>query len=143
MSTKIDLVNHFLTLWWAGDIQGASSLLTEEFLWENMPWPEPEKASHGRRKFEEISLGWRKICEGGHHVNTHEYEAENTVILERVETMTVSGYEMTLYVAGFFTLDGNRISGWRDYYDNESYMRQMKEAGVEYRAAELTDKLIG
>lgn len=142
MSTNIDLVNHFLTKWWAGDIQGASSLLTEEFLWENMPWPEPEKASHGRKKFEEVSRGWRNICERGHHVNTHEYAAENTVILERVETYTVKGYEMTLHVAGFFTIEGGKISGWRDYYDNDTYMRQMKEAGVDDLAADLTDKVI-
>lgn len=143
MNNNIELVNHLLTIWWAGDIEGASSMLTEDFLWENMPWPEPENAAHGRQKFAEVSRGWREICEGGHHVNTHEYAAGDTVIVERVETFTVRGLEMTLHVAGFFSLRGNKISGWRDYYDNEAYMRQMKEAGVDNLAAELTAEVTG
>jgi limonene-1,2-epoxide hydrolase len=37
---------------------------------------------------------------------------------------------MALHVAGFFTIRDGRISGWKDYYDQATYNRQMAEAGL-------------
>lgn len=140
MGANRELVDRFLTIWWAGDVEGASACLTDDFVWENMPWPEPEKASRGRDLFERVSRGWRAICERGHFVDRCAYEVGDTVILERVETFTVNGHESTLHVAGFFTIRDGKIAGWRDYYDNATYMRQMEAAGAGDLASDLSEE---
>ena len=55
----------------------------------------------------------------------HTTSAGNVVMNERVDTFVIGPKTISLPVAGIFEITAGKISAWRDYFDLESFSKQM------------------
>jgi limonene-1,2-epoxide hydrolase len=55
----------------------------------------------------------------------HTTSAGNVVMNERVDTFVMGPKTISLPVAGVFEVNDGKISAWRDYFDLETFTKQM------------------
>jgi limonene-1,2-epoxide hydrolase len=51
----------------------------------------------------------------------------NIVMNERTDRFLMKGKEIAIPVAGVFEVNGDKITFWRDYFDNGMFMEQIKK----------------
>jgi len=51
----------------------------------------------------------------------------NIVMNERTDRFMMKGKEIAIPVAGVFEVNGDKITFWRDYFDNGMFMEQIKK----------------
>ena len=80
----------------------------------------------------EESLQVAQQLEGGGSLRAetlHTSSNGNIVMNERIDTMTgPDGKQMVIPVMGVFEIEGDKIVGWRDYFDTASVFKQMAAA---------------
>jgi len=125
--TPSETVTAFIQAIERREVNEAVQMLALDVSYENVPM-QPIK---GRAATAEVLQGF---IAGASEVDwpcSSQYEVGNVVFNERLDRFKVGSGWLELPVAGIFHVgDDGLITLWRDYFDLNTYMRQMKELGV-------------
>lgn len=115
-----DVVRSFIAAWNANDLPRIVGHLHPDVVYHNIP----VAPIHGRAAvkayldskggFDWVNWKLLAIAESG-----------NKVLTERVDDFGVSGASISLPVMGTFEIEDGLIRAWRDYFDLDSYRRQL------------------
>lgn len=115
-----DVVRSFIAAWNANDLARVVAHLHADVLYHNIP----VAPIHGRAAvkayldskggFDWIHWKLLAIAESG-----------NRVLTERVDDFGIGGANISLPVMGTFEIEDGLIRAWRDYFDLDSYRRQL------------------
>ena len=115
-----DVVRSFIAAWNANDLPRIVGHLHPDVVYHNIP----VAPIHGRAAvkayldskggFDWVNWKLLAIAESG-----------NKVLTERVDDFGVSGANISLPVMGTFEIEDGLIRAWRDYFDLDSYRRQL------------------
>ncbi len=122
-STPTEVVDGFIAAIEAKDLEGAGGFVADDLYYDNVPvgdmtgrdamldFLKPMLSGDGPVEFEVL----RQTATG------------NMVMNERVDRFhTGSGRQVELPVMGVFEVNDGLITFWRDYFDNATFMRQIK-----------------
>ena len=115
-----DVVRSFIAAWNANDLERIVAHLHPDVLYHNIPVApiRGRAAVHaylaGKGGFDWVDWKLLAIAESGAKVLT-----------ERVDDFGIAGASISLPVMGTFEIEGELIRAWRDYFDLESYRRQL------------------
>lgn len=113
------LVEQFLDLLAAKDIDGATGLLAEDVEYANVGLP----TVHGRkrvRRLLRLTLGW---AGAGFEVYTHTISTDgSSVLTERTDVLTFHRLRIQFWVCGRFDVLDGQIVLWRDYFDQANIL---------------------
>jgi limonene-1,2-epoxide hydrolase len=117
------VVSDFCTAWTRLNAEEIMSFFTDDAVYHNIPMP-PAKGKDVIRKTITGLLKGTVSCKFD---ILHTATAGNIVMNERVDSFEANGKHVSLPVMGVFeiTNDG-KIKAWRDYFDLESYMKQVR-----------------
>jgi len=115
------LVTAFCQSWSRKNVDDVLSYLTDDCFYHNIPM-EPCVGKAAIRKFIEPFL---KDAESAVFDIKHTTSAGNVVMNERVDTFVMGPKKIELPVAGVFEVNDGKISAWRDYFDLETFTKQM------------------
>ena len=120
--TPLETVKAFMTAAAGRDYDTALALLTDDVEYQNMPLP----PVHGPQAVKDTLEMLLATTESSEWVVHRELSGGDLVMNERTDRFLVQGRWLELPVAGVFQLRGGRISLWRDYFDLQSFMKQME-----------------
>ncbi len=123
--TPIEIAKTFFAHWSANRIDDALAMLSEDVLYDNVPFPNMVGRENVRKFHIDFGMGstfkadWRivNIAASG-----------NVVLNERVDDfLHVSGKTITLPVMGTITVENGAITVWRDYFDPADIQQQLSQ----------------
>jgi limonene-1,2-epoxide hydrolase len=115
----------FFGHWNANRIEDALAMLSDDVLYDNVPFPDIIGRDNVRRFHQDFGVGraftvdWKvtQIAVSG-----------NVVLNERVDVFRhQEGGTITLPVMGTLTIDNGVITVWRDYFDPTDFDRQLAQ----------------
>ncbi len=114
-------IRDFCAAWSRRDIDELLEYFTDDAVYHNIP-VEPVQGKAAIRGIlamfvppaNEIEFEMRNLASAG-----------SIVFTERVDRFLVGEKRIALPVAGVFELRGGKISAWRDYFDMQSYQKQI------------------
>lgn len=115
-----DIVRSFIAAWNANDLERVVAHLHPDVLYHNIPVApiRGRAAVHAylasKGGFDWVNWKLLAIAESG-----------TKVLTERVDDFGIAGASISLPVMGTFEIEGELIRAWRDYFDLESYRRQL------------------
>ena len=115
------LVTDFCEAWSKLNVDQLLGYLSEDCFYHNIPM-EPLVGHAAIRSFAEPFL---KDAQSAVFEIKHTTSAGNVVMNERVDTFVIGPKTISLPVAGIFEITAGKISAWRDYFDLESFSKQM------------------
>ena len=114
----------FFAHWSGNRVDQAIAMLSEDVLYDNVPFPDIVGRGNVRKFHADFGMGtafkadWKVI---------NIAVSGNVVLNERVDVFThVSGATITLPVMGTITVVNGVITVWRDYFDAGDFDRQLK-----------------
>ncbi len=116
------VVNAFMAAFDRKDLEGALALVTDNCYYDNVPLGD----MRGRDKMREFLA---PIMGGSEPVKfeiVRQAASGNIVMNERIDRFVMNGKSVALPVSGVFEVTGERISFWRDYFDNGMFMKALK-----------------
>lgn len=119
--TAIETVRAFLRAAAVRDYDTAFELLTDDIEYQNMPLP----AMQGKDAVKETLEMLLATTSTSEWVVHREVADGDLVMNERTDRFCVDGRWLELPVAGVFVLREGRIALWRDYFDLETFMKQL------------------
>ena len=115
------VVNDFCKAFERKNIEEIMGYFSDDAVYHNMPM-EPAKGKDAIRKTINSFLpGSDKIS----FKILHTASNGNIVFNERIDMFDIGEKRVELPVAGLFEIKAGKISLWRDYFDMQSYMKQM------------------
>lgn len=124
MSTAndIELVRRFMMAWNARDVDAIMAMLSPDIFYHNIPM-EPMCGTAAVRATVE------RVCASASEIDwivTHiAATGDGTVLTERIDNFTMAGRPVSVPVMGAFRCQGGVIAEWRDYFDLDTYRRQL------------------
>ncbi len=119
-----ETVTKFIAAIEAKDVDAAAALAAPDISYENMPTT-PIVGREG------LAATLRAFLAPANKVEwpiLNQWEVGPTVINERLDRFQIGDGWLELPVAGVFTVnDNDQISLWRDYFDMDTYTRQLAE----------------
>ena len=115
------LVTDFCEAWSKLNVDEILGYLSEDCFYHNIPM-EPLVGHAAIRSFAEPFL---KDAQSAVFEIKHTTSSRNVVMNERVDTFVIGPKTISLPVAGIFEITAGKISAWRDYFDLESFSKQM------------------
>lgn len=119
-----DIATTFFNHWTANRIEDALAMLSDDVLYDNVPFPDIFGRENVRKFHRDFGVGtafkvdWRV---------TNIAASGNVVLNERVDIFThEGGGTITLPVMGTLTVEGGVITVWRDYFDPADFNRQLE-----------------
>jgi limonene-1,2-epoxide hydrolase len=117
------VVSDFCTAWTRLNAEEIMSFFTDDAVYHNIPMP-PAKGKDVIRKTITGLLKGTVSCKFD---ILHTATAGNIVMNERVDSFEANGKHVSLPVMGVFEItDAGKIKAWRDYFDVEMYMKQLR-----------------
>jgi limonene-1,2-epoxide hydrolase len=117
-SAPILVVERFLALLCAKDVDGASDLLAEGVEYVNVGLP----AVHGRERVRRLLRATLGRAGAGFEVYTHTISANGpSVLTERTDVLVFRRLRIQFWVCGRFDVHDGQIVLWRDYFSLTSY----------------------
>jgi len=114
-STPTLVVERFLELLGAGDVDGAVALLAVDVEYVNVGLPTVHGREHVRQLFQ-ASLGRPGA---GFEVYVHAISADgSSVLTERTDVLKFRRLRVQFWVCGRFDVHDGQIVLWRDYFDH-------------------------
>ena len=115
------VVNDFCKAFERKNLEEIMGYFSDDAVYHNMPM-EPAKGKDAIRKTINSFLpGSDKIS----FKILHTASNGNIVFNERIDMFDIGEKRVELPVAGLFEIKAGKISLWRDYFDMQSYMKQM------------------
>jgi len=128
----IEIVDDFLRSYWHQEHERTLALVTDDFVWLNVPLP--KLRIEGRAMFEAVlslpNMGYPEPVEDGHHVPGLAIAQGDEVMQERVDRFKVRGAWIEVPCNAIWRIRDGKIASWKDYYDLDSYVRQLATVGV-------------
>jgi limonene-1,2-epoxide hydrolase len=122
-SQPIDIANTFFSHWSGNRIDEAIAMLSEDVLYDNVPFPDIIGRENVRKFHADFGLGTAFTVEWK---VTAIAAAGNVVLNERVDVFThETGATITLPVMGTITVENDAITVWCDYFDPADFDRQL------------------
>ncbi|MFB5153129.1 limonene-1,2-epoxide hydrolase family protein [Burkholderia orbicola] len=125
ITNPIEVAIEFFNHWSANRIDEALSMLAEDVLYDNVPFPDIIGRDNVRKFHKDFGIGstftvdWKvtQIAANG-----------NVVLNERIDVfLHERGGRITLPVMGTLTIEDGIITVWRDYFDPTAFERQLKQ----------------
>ncbi|MBR8070809.1 nuclear transport factor 2 family protein [Burkholderia cenocepacia] len=125
IASPIEVTIEFFNHWSANRIDEALSMLAEDVLYDNVPFPDIIGRDNVRKFHKDFGIGstftvdWKvtQIAANG-----------NVVLNERIDVfLHERGGRITLPVMGTLTIEDGIITVWRDYFDPTAFERQLKQ----------------
>ncbi len=115
-----DVVRSFIAAWNANDLDRIVAHLHPDVIYHNIPVA-PIQGRAAVRAYLDSKGGfdwvnWKLLAIA---------ESGQKVLTERVDDFGVSGTSISLPVMGTFEIEDRLIRAWRDYFDLDSYRRQL------------------
>jgi limonene-1,2-epoxide hydrolase len=108
------VVERFLELLRAGDVDAAVELLAVDVVYSNVGLP----TVHGRERVRRLFRATLGQGGGGFDVYVHAISAQaGTVLTERTDVLKLGRLTVQLWVCGRFDVRDGEIVLWRDYFD--------------------------
>jgi len=118
------IASEFFAHWSANRIDDALAMLADDVLYDNVPFPDIIGRESVRKFHEDFGIG------GIFTVNwkvTHIAASGNVVLNERLDIFRhQNGREISLPVMGTLTVEGGKITVWRDYFDPADFDQQLQ-----------------
>jgi limonene-1,2-epoxide hydrolase len=112
------VVERFLNLLRAKDIEGATELLAIDVEYANVGLPTVHGRKHVRRVLR-AALGW---AGAGFEVYVHMISANgSSVLTERTDVLKFGRLRLQFWVCGRFDVHDGQIVLWRDYFDQMNF----------------------
>lgn len=121
MSTAQATVASFIRAWEARDVDQIMTHFTADAVYHNIPM-KPAEGS------EAISKLIGKLVAPASEIRfevRHEVAQGAMVMNERIDTFVIDGKTVSLPVMGVFEVQNGKIKAWRDYFDLDSYTKQL------------------
>lgn len=120
----LEIARTFFAYWNANRMDDAIDMLSEDVLYDNVPFPNVIGRENVRKFHADFGVG--KVYSVDWKVTS--MAASGSVVLnERVDVFRHSGGgSITLPVMGTITVRGEEISVWRDYFDPADFDRQLR-----------------
>ncbi|MBR7995587.1 nuclear transport factor 2 family protein [Burkholderia cenocepacia] len=125
ITNPIEVAIEFFNHWSANRIDEALSMLAEDVLYDNVPFPDIIGRDNVRKFHKDFGIGstftvdWKV---------THIAANGNVVLNERIDVfLHERGGRITLPVMGTLTVEDGIITVWRDYFDPTAFERQLKQ----------------
>jgi limonene-1,2-epoxide hydrolase len=116
--SPMQVVEQFLDLLCAEDIEGASDLLAEDVEYVNVGLP----AVHGRERVRRLLHATLGRAGAGFEVYTHTISANGpSVLTERTDVLLFRRLRIQFWVCGRFDVRDGQVVLWRDYFSLTSY----------------------
>ena len=106
------LIREFLSAWERRDTQFIVDAFTDDGVYHSMPLD----PIVGKPAIRDFVQAFEDVAPGRLVVH-HQVAADDVVMNERTDFITVNGRPVELRIAGTFTIAGGRISAWREYFD--------------------------
>jgi limonene-1,2-epoxide hydrolase len=108
------VVERFLALLVAGDVDGAVDLLAVDVRYQNVGLP----TVRGRERVRRLFRGATRQPGAGFEAYVHTISADgSSVLTERTDVLKFRRLRVQLWVCGRFDIQDGRIALWRDYFD--------------------------
>ena len=122
MPTPEDVVTAFMNEFDAEhpDADALIAYFTEDAVYHNMPMEPAE----GIEAVGEALKGVSQMTSRGWEV-VHQAANGNIVLNERVDRFLMGDKEVAVQVCGVFEVRDGKIARWRDYFDLDSFQKQM------------------
>jgi len=124
-SAPIDTAKTFFACWSANRMDDALAMLSEDVLYDNVPFPNIVGRESVRKFHSEFGIGtaftvdWKVTAIAA---------TGNVVLNERIDLFThQSGATITIRVMGTITVEDGVITVWRDYFDPADFERQLAQ----------------
>lgn len=112
------LVERFLDLLRAEDVDGAAELLAADVEYVNVGLP----TVHGRERVRRLLRATLGLDGAGFEVYLHTISADGTSVLtERTDVMKFGRLRIQFWVCGRFDVHDGQIVLWRDYFDQMNF----------------------
>jgi limonene-1,2-epoxide hydrolase len=122
MATEAEkIVNDFCKAFARKNLEELVGYFTDDAVYHNMPM-EPAKGKDAIRKTINTFLPMATSIE---FKILKSVSAGNVVMNERVDMFDMGGKRIELPVAGVFEIQNGKISLWRDYFDLQSWTKQV------------------
>jgi limonene-1,2-epoxide hydrolase len=122
-ASPIDVARTFFGHWSANRIEEALAMLSEDVLYDNVPFPNIVGRDNVRKFHSDFGLGTTFKVDWS---VTNIAASGNVVLNERVDVFThVGGGRISLPVMGTITVDEGKITVWRDYFDPADFNKQL------------------
>jgi limonene-1,2-epoxide hydrolase len=109
----IQVVESFLEAMRAKDIPRGLALMSEDVVYQNVPFP----PHHGRASVERV-LGFMARIPGEIGIQIHNIaERSGTVLTERTDSARARFIDLEFWVCGTFEVLDGKIVLWRDHFD--------------------------
>lgn len=121
MSSAQATVASFIKAWEARNVDQIMTHFTADAVYHNIPMRPAEGT-------EAISKLIHKLVAPASAIRfkvLREVADATTVMNERVDTFVIDGKDVSLPVMGVFEVQDGKIKAWRDYFDLESYSKQL------------------
>jgi limonene-1,2-epoxide hydrolase len=121
-AVALAVVHDFVAAWNANDMDRVLALMDDNVCYHNMPVAPLD----GRRAVAEYLaskggfdwINWKLLAIA---VNG------DRVLTERVDDFSIGGVEVSLPIMGAFEIQNGKITAWRDYFDMDTYKRQLSK----------------
>jgi limonene-1,2-epoxide hydrolase len=124
-SAPIEMAQTFFDHWSANRIDQALAMLSDDVLYDNVPFPDIVGRDNVGKFHEAFGIG--KSFKVDWKV-THIAASGNVVLNERIDVFThENGGTITLPVMGTVTVEDGQITVWRDYFDPTDFDRQLSQ----------------
>lgn len=115
------LVRDFCEAWSRRDIDELLGYFTEDAIYHNMPID----AAQGHDAIRNVMMLFVPLSKEISFEIMHLAQDGNTVLTERVDRFVMEGGTIELPVMGVFEIEQGKIKAWRDYFDMETFTKQM------------------
>lgn len=119
-AVALAIVHDFVDAWNANDMNRVLALMDDDVHYHNMPVAPLD----GRRAVAEYLaskggfdwINWKLLAIAANG---------DRVLTERVDDFSIGGVEVSLPIMGAFEIQNGKIKAWRDYFDMDTYRRQL------------------
>jgi limonene-1,2-epoxide hydrolase len=113
------VVKRFLELLEANDVDAAVELLAIDVRYENVGLP----TVHGRERVRRLFRAMTRVPGAGFEAYMHTVSADgSTVMTERTDVLKIGRFVVQLWVCGRFDIHDGKITLWRDYFDQLTFV---------------------
>jgi limonene-1,2-epoxide hydrolase len=120
--TPSEVVDAFIAAIERKDVTAAGELVADDVSYENMPMD----PIVGRDAMVQVLEGFLAPANEVSWPCTRQVEVGNVVINERLDRFQIGDGWLELPIAGVFEVVDGKITLWRDYFDMNSYMNQLR-----------------
>jgi limonene-1,2-epoxide hydrolase len=121
-SSPSEIVSAFLKALERRQFDEALHMVSEDVEWDNVPMGKVFGPDGIRRV---LSSGITAAAERLEWIVQRQIASGTTVFNERIDRFLVDGTWIEIAVAGLFELRDDRIALWRDYFDRETFLKQL------------------